>query len=325
MERHLYGRKNECRPVLNIDLVLTDEIKAAVMMNRTYVVNKRGRPPKQLVVTKPSAVTPSVVTNNITNNITVTQNIHNNIDLGGIDCIKKLTAFLQFHNQKLNDFEKTVEIKHDRVAGPHEAHDDGLATENILKIVADVCSANGRMENFNVVCDKKDKQISMFDDGRWQTMSLEDGTLKILEHVRDYYLAPQERHLLRKIKLRNSEDSRDIMNKLKEYFYFIASFDMDPSFNEKDDDDILFDPDTEEYDAIDHTKHVNKYSICDEFMPKYWSAKNNLTGTDKRKHELYMHNSINDATSKNKACLDTKLQSLVESDNHFKDRLLEVR
>ncbi len=211
MRRHLYSKKRVCPGIIS-KVDLTDEIKQDIMDNHVY------HPPKQ---TQQQALNVQ---------INVNQQINNYI--AKLDSINKLNAYLEYHNQALNQLSLQFEneygdtrrnIENDTKSISHFK----LSTDDIIGIIDKATCANDVL-NMNVLYDKPTDRLKIFDEDEWESYAFEQGVKELTKKLQDNYLDDYEIYLLQKYMGSSAFTQQCARECIQEYYKFLVTFDIKP-------------------------------------------------------------------------------------------------
>jgi hypothetical protein len=229
-------------PCLNeTQLQLTDEIKYIVIRDRMY------HTPKET----------TYMVNNIMNNNIMNCYFHSPFE--------KIRAYTEYKNIKMISLDETI---NDICSEKKQNFDrnesicyNKLNIDDLLQILDDISSSSDPEYNdFNVLVDTKQNKLSFVEnDGKWKVSIVDKGLsiliAKIKESLLDYY----ECYLIRQ--LRQMIITDDL---LREYYKFIAVFNLDPLVNSCDDSVILENDD------------IRLFTCQKEYAPMYKEIKADL-------------------------------------------------
>lgn len=211
MRRHLYSKKRVCPGIIS-KVDLTDEIKQDIMDNHVY------HPPKQ------------TQQQSLNVQININQQINNYI--AKLDSVNKLNAYLEYHNQALNQLSSQLEneygdkrrsIENDTKPISHFQ----LSTDDIIGIIDKATSAND-MLNMNVLYDKPTDRLKIFDEDEWESYAFEQGVKELTKKLQDNYLDDYEIYLLQKFIDSSAFTKQCARECLQEYYKFLVTFDIKP-------------------------------------------------------------------------------------------------
>jgi hypothetical protein len=220
---HFYKRKTTCPGTVNPNLELTEEIKQHVLQHRLYVV-----PVAELH--KP----------------TINQTINNYYQLNkivkGMDTIDKINMINTYNNDELLDFEEGIEnrfLNICRSLDNNELARYQLTMHNFKDIIEEV-TAPKNSKHFNVVYHDATGKLKFFKQAEWMSLSLEEGIKMVIEYLRDYYLNNYECYIIRKYKDTETDlrMKHTFYERLKDYYKFLACFELEAYALVADDDDI---------------------------------------------------------------------------------------
>lgn len=304
MRKHLFSLVKPC-PGSRNTIVLTDTIKNHILDNRVYNVPK---PDKSDV--------------NINQTINYNSTVNNYV--AGLDALDKLNQYVQYKGISINDFEQSVEDTYYDIVKKLDTSvvtDFQLENDDFLKIIDQVSTKepSGSIEDFNVVYNPNTNKISIFNNGEWEALLLNQGVTKIITTVQSYYLDSYECYLIKKMNDRNTGafDQQRYKECLEKYYWFISCFDVNPFVKDKEDRDV-FDYGGElgsrkGYDAVERA--YNLYKRVVEKKDRVLSRR--------------MYRDVVDVIKKNSSFnikdINHKIVELVQLEEGFKKTLLEMR
>ena len=222
MRYHLYMRNEPC-PTSRIVIDLTDDIKAFIMKNRVYHV--------------PAAVPPPA-THTTINNI---QTVHSYIS--NIPSMKKILCFLMHNDISTTPLDQRISKGFSKNIKRLESNPKSyvLKEADFLETI-NGASTNNRIENMNILYDKRDNKISVY-DGRWRSYLVETGVKVVLVAIQQCYFDAYECYLIRNLHCHDVAGRQvaraPFEELLIEYYKFISHFDLVPFIKDKLDRDIL--------------------------------------------------------------------------------------
>jgi len=296
IRRH-FNNMNSCPGCVNA-IVLTDEIKQAVLENRIYHVEKQ--PSQQQVI----------------NNVVYNYNTFNSIIMK-MDPIEKVTNLMRHKNLPVLDFEESVETSlEDKVSEFSEHHDTSLPCQGItldqngILDIIDKITSFSNVDHMNIVYDEVPDKIKVFQHGEWKPYIFEAGVDMIISTLKSFYLDYYEIYLIRRYQATfNLFEKQCIKEQLEEYYKFIASFDMEP-FVKGCRDGILLENSSKSY-SLEERFHPMYTKIKDEIRHTY------VTSTKRRVLQLIKKNN-----KANILELNRQLMDLIRVDEVFKNEIL---
>lgn len=308
MRRHLFNVKKPCPGQKNA-VVLTDDIKQHILDNRIY------KPPKD----------PTTTT---INNINQTINNYNTINnfIASIDLIEKITKYTEHKQLDIVPFSQNVEDKYINKAKRLENNTRNieLKYQDILDIIHDVCNGECKIvEEINVIYDSKVNTIKLYEQGEWQEMIVSKGIVHIIKIIQEYYLDSYEFYLIRKIK--SDEPGRKkayYKELLQDYFKFIACFDIDPYFKNKNDYEILYNPDDPKHDTYVSDYDIDRHSISDQMQRMFDEITKSITKSEINSIKKEIIDIIKKNTKRGMDEVNKKVLELFNIDETFKKNIL---
>ena len=222
MRYHLYMRSEPC-PTSRIVIDLTDEIKAFIMKNRVYHVPAMQPPP---------------AAHTTINNI---QTVHSYIS--NIPPMKKILCFLMHNDISTTPLDQRISKGFSKNIRRLESNPKSyvLKEADFLETI-NGASTNNRIENMNILYDKRDNKISVY-DGRWRSYLVERGVKVVLVAIQQCYFDAYECYLIRNLHCHDVAGRQlarvPFEELLMEYYKFISHFDLVPFIKDKIDRDIL--------------------------------------------------------------------------------------
>lgn len=286
MRKHLY-KKKPCPKSVN-DVELTDEIREHILENRVYQIQK------------PPTIVQTIQYNNTINNF-----------IAGLDAIEKLTKYASHANVAITELSETIEERLSKRALALESKRDGmqLLKEDMFDIIDQVTSlSNGRLQDFNILYDKKYEKLRMYDDGAWKDFLMQNGCKALLLMLQDTILDSYERYLVQKLKSAKPYEACRLRGLLEEYYRFLGCFDVPPYAKQHSDQSIM---ESENFDD-------SSFEIAIECMDLYEEVSNKLTKSsisDVRKEVVKI---LQRNTRKNVDDLNKRVVELFKMDEAFK-------
>lgn len=295
--REHFQKKKPC-PAQKQKLQLTEKIKDDVLANRVYL--------------DPQETSPT--TNQIINQTIYIQNYVQNMNV--VDKIRHMTTY---KNKELTGFQDHVESKYlDKVTEIENGLiPQKLRSSDFMDIIGSTTKqSTASIENFNVFYDAKRKSIKVYDEDKWEDHLQEKGLGYIVTMLCDYYLHTYECYLIKKmwecdngVGNHRPTDYKECEASLKEFYAFIAVFDVDPFVKGKFDKQVV----NEALDGSD---------LCDKYASMYDDISGNLTRNvikDKQKEALKVIRLNTETTIEE---LNKEVTMLFRMDETFKKLLL---
>jgi hypothetical protein len=302
--RQHFGKKKLC-PALDNDIELSDVIKEYVLNNRIYKIEEVKQPTQ------------------IINNYNTMNNY-----IANIEPCTKLNDFISYKQIELLPFERTVEErfsstrkKLEQGKGNHE-----YTIEDIFELIDNVTRVNnGNFNDFNIMYDANDKKLRLYESGDWQEYFTNKGMRMIVQYMQDYLLHQYECFLIRKIeKGANAFQKTELKNMLRDYYKFLAVVDVKPYVHERNNNQILYNSDTDEYwDGPSDFCNLEAHSLSDTYMTLYTNVKDNLTNREKDCQKKELLDLLKRNTQRNINELNKSMLSLINVDDEFKQKVLK--
>lgn len=310
MNKHLYKRKKAC-PASHNDIDLSDEIKQYILTNRIYRIPKAAPPENPMKV-----INQTINYNNTMMNF-----------VGGMDNIQKLSDYLNYKKLDLIPFDRSVELayektrqKLERGQGHHVINQD-----DILEIIDRVTKIkNDNLEEFNVLYDSEMNKLMLYDSGDWKEMFLTSGMKNVVRTIQDYLWNAYECYLIRKIRRPDIhfDVRKDLREHIKEYYNFLACLDVDPYVKDHNDNQILYNPEDDQYYEEVEYGDEEHHSIADDYLALYKKTKDNLLVKQREKTRNELLDLIKRNSKKNVSELNKIIVSLINVDTEFKETLM---
>jgi len=298
IKKHLYNVVKDCPVVLN-DIELTDDVKEYILKNRVYRVqtNKTNQ------------------TNQIINNYNILCNY-----IGNIDNKIKLEHLLQYYGRNMIGFGDTVESKHKQIINrlDNDSYKYGFELDHhqMLSVIDQSTQmSNDKFEEINVLFNEKLNKILMYHDDQWDIHLMERGLQEIIRILRDYYLESYEKHIYRKLHMDtniNAFDRNTYQVRLREYYKFLACFEVYPFVYQKENGDVLKD-----------FSHNNEHYLEEMGMKIYKEIKDGLNKVEINKMRKTVVDMIKKNTQYNVQNLNKNILKIVNIDEDFKNTLLK--
>jgi hypothetical protein len=222
-------RQKSCPAVVN-NINLTEEIKECVLENRVYKVKDETK--------------------------TIVQNINYNNTMinfvGNMDAVEKIMRVAQYQQVGINSFDNTCEQTYEAVVNKMDIGTFDLynSKPDFMEIVNRLTSARDnskdrrlKLENLNCLYDIKRKRLRVY-DGTWDDHLDNSGLEFIANTIVDRYLEAYEIYIIKNIYgdvVLTGLEASEARECLKDYYKFIACFDIKPYATEKALQDSYFD------------------------------------------------------------------------------------
>jgi hypothetical protein len=303
MKYHLLKRALPC-PATKNDVTLTDEIKQYILDNRIY------RIPQQPAALPPQS--PQQVMNQTINNYNMIYNIINKMP-----AIEKVTRYNEYKNVELVDFEDSIDEKYHLHALKlsKDKYKDYQLEYNDFKEIIDKITTITDVPKLNIIYDNVLDKLQIFHCGEWVSFLMDSGIKDIIEKIQGCYLNAYECFLIRRIYSNNTSYviKQQYKESLKEYYRFLACFDIDPFIKDKDDSEILDD------DSID----CSDYNIQEEWYAKYKNIDEVIMKSDINRTKKEINNIIKNNTKASILELNKKVMEIMQMDEEFKTQIIQ--
>lgn len=289
MKRHLYEKKNPCSDRTGLEL--TDEIKERVLINHYYT---------------------STPVSSVSYNV--------NAYIGSMDTIPKLTRYLEYSGKTVIDINDLVERQHqdvveglngDKFRNPHL-----ITSENFLVLIDNMAKVNNNQhEEMNIMYDDTLDRIKIYCDEEWIPYMLPSGMRRIVEILRSNYLDNYECYLYKKLYIDKDINATQLNNvrlHLKQYYRFLAIFDLYPLVYSEPVENIIFGYQTEDRDEFH-----------DFGMGEYNNEKQNLSKSEINKTKKDVLEIVKRNHKVNLKKLNETVLRLINVDTNFRNTLMQ--
>lgn len=300
---HFTALKKPCPAIcVEQDIELSLDIIEYVFKNRVY--SKREANISTTNV-------PNITINNIQNLI---------INMNDIDKVK---IWLEHQGKQLIGYGNQLEQDHDKVIKKlqNNEYPNGfkIEPESFLQII-DQSVSGSKPENLNMLFNHSLNKIIMYQDDEWESYLTEAGLKKMITRIRDYYLEYYEYFLLRNYfdihvfaQYRNN-----CHNQLKEYYKFLAHFDVYPSSYVDLSGEVK-----KNSEILPNFYQENEYYLSEFCLNLYNYEKKSLKQPDINKMKRQALDIIKCNNLVNIKSLNKKLLNLVNMDLEFKVKLIQ--
>jgi len=334
MYAHLYTKKKPC-PQSKLRIVLTEEIKQIIMVDRVYI------PPVVVAVPAPAPVPVAVPvaqpvpTVNQTVNQTINQhNIVQNF-IATLPHMVKLQDYMAYKEIGIRPLEtrlmKRFKPKVERIQNNPASCE--LRTRDLLEIIDGASSINDRVENMNVFYDENLNKLSLF-DGRWRSMLIDIGMSEFIYVIQETYLDAYECYLIRKLEQCEGSSGKLMMrggleDLLMEYYKFITCFSLKPFIRQRSDQFILSykivdDGDSEESDGSgDDEPEDETFRISETYMNRFERITSDTSKTEVDRIKKDVFQIIKRNSKQNVLELNKRVSSLFHMEEGFKNKIMK--
>lgn len=246
-------RQKACPAVAN-EIILTPEIKEYILANRVYKIKNETK----------------IIAQTINNNNTMINFI------GNMDVVEKIMRIVQYQQVDLNSFDCTCEETYSNSVDKMKQNtfDFNNCKIDFMDIVNRLTSARDNtkhhklvLENLNCLYDTKRKRFRLY-DGSWDDYLDNNGLSFIANTIVDRYLDEYEIYIIKKLYggvLLSGEEANDARTCLKDYYRFIACFDITPYVINR----VLEDTEYDEETRIEIHKNIgDMYNQINDSMTK---------------------------------------------------------
>lgn len=292
MRKHLYFIKNTC-PTIKSMIELTDAVKDHILKYRRYLQE---------------TLSDKIINTNYNQIINNHNTIYNHV--ANMDCIEKLTKYMEYSKRNLVDFEDyidtcmTAKVKRLRNA----KHNVGLSPNDFLQLIDDISKiGKDDFEHMNLIYDNKYDKIKVYENGIWNEWLCVIGPGKIIEYLQLYYLNDYEKYLV----IRNKRADIPLVNRieclelLEKYYRFIGAFDIEPYIRGVNDGSILGNDDV-------------SFKLEEEFYGLYQKTQDKTSKSDVNRIKKNVLDILKKNTSKSVDFLNKKVTEMFNMDEEFK-------
>lgn len=299
MRRHLYKNIKECDRVNDIEL--TDDIRAIIMKYRNH------HPPKQTMINDDNNNNGSIT--NINNGSITNINYYNIVSQ--MQPRHKLQEYCNYFGIVPINFDKNVELTYyDNIKlllKDDSKHDIEHKYDDIMKMVNDMVSipktnVPGDVSKMNIIFDE---HIEIYNDDNWETLLSDTGLDSIITGLKQNYLDYYEKYNIMQIE---NENTSKHVNLLKDYYKFLACFNMQPFVDQMANKYILGN-DVENKDSLD---------ISEKYMDNYDNVKAKLTKTYIDNSRQKLLSIVKNVTKSNTSEINRRIVDLINIDNEFR-------
>lgn len=298
LKKHIiqhFNRKSMC-PKVN-DIVLTDEIKEAILRDRVYHVSKS---------TKITKVT-NITNNNITNNNNNTQN-NNILNYNQMEPEEKIEKLYERFKREIPNLTENFYFKRMRTSlvthkDRKDCDDNECRTiEDLFKEIHDfLTSFLTDEDNKNIYnCFIKSNMFHIYECDEWDKRTVPKGLKQFVKHMKTLIFDAYEVCLIRQTL--NWKIRMDAKKALKEYYSFIISFDNLPTFKEtrNNDNKLLYNKNDHEYD----NDNYSSLEIIDQLNDIWMEVEKTMKDYKKNKNATQLKQIITNHSEKTMKNLD---------------------
>jgi hypothetical protein len=243
-----------------------------------------------------------------------------------MDTMEKLNRMTDYYKVETIDFEDRIESCYSRDIKRLEIdsfkYAYKLEESNFLSIIdklTKVIRGENReqfLEEISVIYDSKNKRIKVY-SGKWEEYLVNNGVKHLIHTIVDYYLAPYETYLIRKLTKAGVTlyDTSTCMESIKEYYRFIASFEIEPICKGKTDAELLQREDDMSEDDD---------SIARRFFAIYSHEYNGITNAKRNSVQKEVLDIIKTNSKCNITQLDKDIIALIKIDPEFNRNLINA-
>ena len=293
-----FKRQKVCANKNGIEL--TDDIREIVLRDHQYHYKKKDK--------------------TITINQTISQyNILSNF-INQMDMIDKINHLLFYQNKQIMDIEENLDVhfekrikklEDDQFKIPYQ-----LSQDDLIELINDVTKINReRIEQLNVLFDKKINRFKFYRTNEWESYIEDGGVKELISLIKSYFLDTYEVYLIRKLH-RDSEqpvNRSSIQHHLKIYYQFLAIFDLPVFIFGLSDVEILGHKLKE-----DNDRYLEEY-----YTRMYSQEKTNIKESDKNRIKKKIINIVKENTVHNLSELNAAVLEFLRIDDNFRDQLLK--
>ena len=297
-----FSRKTIC-PCKN-DIVLTDEIKDFVYINRVY------HPPK---LNKQQIVNQSINHYNMLNNFLVQ-----------MDPLDKIKHLLEYHDKRLLGFEDRLEVhysyrvdrmENDKYVTPYMLNQENLLSEIDKLSKIDIShDPENKIGLMNILHDRTMKRLKIWSGFEWESFLEDIGAKEIVSLIKSYFFDIYEKYLL--IKLHKDGQAGYDRAKIKEhleiYYKFIGMFDLFPYIIDVTDSEILG----------HRLKEDNERFLGETYMCLYQKLKISQKQSELNHIKRSVISILKNNTNHNIDQLNQSISELVKVNRDFKEKIV---
>ena len=290
MKKHLYDLKLACQAKEH-DVLLTDEIKDLILLNRRYapILNEVEK---------------------CNGNVVVLNNLVTRSDL-----IDKLNYILEYTQTQQIDFEYLVENCFSKSIKRLEDRSFKmpylLDEPSLLDCFNRATQIENDVSQFSIYYDKNTDKICIYRSKKWKSFIKDIGLSELVSLVKSYYFNDYEIYLIRNIDDHSSlvKDRFGLAEHLDIYYKFIAIFDLLPDILNHTDHDILnFSP-----------REDNPNSLSDKYIKMYEEQKKSLKSSEINNTRSKILNIIKGNTFQNINELNKSILDILKINDEFRN------
>jgi hypothetical protein len=307
MRNHLYNKKKLCPKIINV-IELTDEIKEHILNNRVYHVPQNN--------SNQTTINQIINYNNTINNF-----------ISNMDTVDKINKIMNYQEIPLIEYGDTIEHKFANTIKKLETgYSDYLTLDkhNLLEVIDQVSSlVNETFENLNIVYDEKFNKLKLYESGQWNESILISGIRILLMKIQGVYFDPYECYLIRKIEYStlNLFNKQLFREKLVDYYKFLGSFEIDPYAKDKNDTEIKYNIDDDNFDCLAEYTDKNR-EVPIRYMSLYVKTRDDTKKSESNKIKKDIIDIVKKNSRKNVDELNKKVFAMFNMDEEFKNIIL---
>lgn len=238
--------------------------------------------------------------------------------IANMDVITKLQRLSQYNDAEIQDFDEKVTEEYEDIARRFEEDDFRTGPvmyepNKLIDMVYTITKATDpNLTDFNVVYDKGNDRIFIFDGGRWMNHMKDEGIMNIIHILMDGHLDYYELYLIRKLEeMSVSQQRAQLEESLVKYFQFIAAFNIKPHIYKKSDADVLNTPCTS-------SDPVKANRVVDKYKELYFRTARAMTAAQKKEMIRSVSNIVKANTVSNSKDLNKRILGMLKIDEDFK-------
>lgn len=307
MRRHLYSKGVECPGIAN-DIELTAEIKEKILKNR---VHHEPKPNQQHSTVNTTQL------NCIIHNINQQKNIIN--VLNGFDISNKVSALANRDGIEIQEFEDFIEEHYkknvDKLLNDSYRHPVEYTDTNFKEMVFEITESSDLTSSVILSDKKKDAIYVSIGNNEWETIHGKRKIEVVVESLVKYFLQNYEIYLIRKLEASISEVRFNEC--LDKYYTFIATFDIHPFVRNKEDAQVMYNEDDENYANDSTISDIQAHRIVDKYNAKYAGIKTKLSDSKRNATYKEIATIITQNTVTHTERINTRIVELLQIEPEF--------
>ena len=287
MNKH-FKRKRVCANIN--DLVLTDEIKQIILQDHVY------HKPKQ-----PKKIIQNITNNNNNNilnyNVMSTMNPEQQIDT--------LMEHLKKEMPGLSDTKYFARRRKYLLTHKDDKPNDSRTIDDLFKEILDFLESFLEEDNIIYNCFIKHNLLHIYNDDEWEKRTIPKGMTEFIKIMKIIIFDAYEVCLIRQ--MTNWKLSQQARDALREYYSFIHSFNVRPTFMEErnNDNKLLYNKNEPEYD----NESYSSYEIIDQLNEIWKTIETDMKDYKKNKTTTQLKQIISHHTDQTMKELDKNINN----------------